>query len=375
VEQVRIRCAIIRGGTSKAVFIMRNDLPSDPVLRDKVVRAIFGSPDIRQINGLGGADPLTSKLAVIGPPSRAGYDCDCVFAQVDINSNKIVWDEICGNIVSGVGPFAIDEGLVEAKEPITTVKINCPRLKPPRALVAEIPVILGKAKIEGDYRIDGVPGSGAKIGIDWADLAGSTTGKLLPTGHAKDVLDVPGVGKVEASIVDCPNLVVYCRAGDFGLKGTEGPREFDSNQTLLQALLTTQKVANKLTNTDVGTVVVVAEPADSIDHTSGKTVQAEEMDFSCREIFMGKLHKTLGGSLTASCGVAAKLPGTIVNEIVSNASDKRREIRIGHPAGIITCESQVEVGNGEFKVTRDVIFRTARRIMDGYVYVPKSLFS
>jgi 2-methylaconitate cis-trans-isomerase PrpF len=369
-EQTRIRCAIMRGGTSKAVFIMKKDLPADPTMRDKVVRAVFGSPDIRQINGLGGADPLTSKLAVIGPSSKIGCDCDYIFAQVDINSEKIIWDEICGNIVSAVGPFAIDEGLVDAAEPVTRVKINCPNLNTPRTLIAEIPVANGKSRVDGDYQIDGVPGTGAKIGIDWADMAGGTTGYVLPTGNAKDIVEVPELGKVEVSIIDCPNLMVYCRAKDFGLKGTEGPREIDSDQKLLKNLLNAQKAAGKLINAEADGIVAIAESEDFEEYTTGKKINKEEMDFSARQIFMGKLHKTLGGSVTASCGVTARIPGTIVNEIVGTKVAQRSEIRIGHPAGIITCESEIQIQKSHIEVTRAVIFRTARRIMDGYVYVP-----
>jgi 2-methylaconitate cis-trans-isomerase PrpF len=369
-EQTRIRCAIMRGGTSKAVFIMKKDLPADPTMRDKVVRAVFGSPDIRQINGLGGADPLTSKLAVIGPPSKEGCDCDYIFAQVDINSEKIIWDEICGNIVSAVGPFAIDEGLVDAAEPVTRVKINCPNLNTPRTLIAEIPVANGKSRVDGDYQIDGVPGTGAKIGIDWADMAGGTTGYVLPTGNAKDIVEVPELGKVEVSIIDCPNLMVYCRAKDLGLKGTEGPREIDSDQKLLKDLLNVQKAAGKLINAEADGIVAIAESEDFEEYTTGKKINKEEMDFSARQIFMGKLHKTLGGSTTASCGVMARIPGTIVNEIAGAKLAQRSEIRIGHPAGIITCESEIQIQKSGIEVTRAVIFRTARRIMDGYVYVP-----
>jgi methylitaconate Delta-isomerase len=374
-EQERIRCTIMRGGTSKAVFIMKNELPSDPEIRNRVVRAIFGSPDVRQINGLGGADPLTSKFAMIAPPSREGCDCDYIFAQVDINSEKIIWDEICGNIISAVGPFAIDEGLVEAVEPVTRVSINCPNLKTPKTVVGEIPVVDGKAKVEGDYQIDGAPGSGAKIGLDWADMAGANTGKVLPTGNPVDTVEVPGVGKIRISIIDCPNVMVYCNAEDFGLKGTEGSKEIDSNPELIKALLDTQKAAGKLIDGDADGIVAVTGPVEYTSHTSGKLIKAEEMDFSARQIFMGKLHKTLGGSVTASCGAAAKIPGTIVNEAAGKEIAEREEIRIGHPAGIITCESEVEIVGSDVKITRDVIFRTARRIMDGYVYVPKSVFT
>lgn len=374
-EQARIRCAIIRGGTSKAVFLMKDVLPADPIKRDEAVRAVFGSPDVRQINGLGGADPLTSKLAVIGPPTRKGCDCDYIFAQVDINSEKIIWDEICGNVVSAVGPFAIDEGMVEAQEPTAQVKINCPNLKTPRTLTALVPVIDGRARVEGEYHIDGVPGTGAKIGIDWADMAGGTTGHVLPTGHAKDVVDVPQRGKVEVSIVDCPNIMVYCRAEDFGLKGTEGPGQIDSNPALVQALIDTQRAAGRLIDAEADGIVAIAEPAGFKDHTSGKPVVKEEMDLSARQIFMGRLHKTLGGSVTASCGVAVRIPGTIPNEIAGDSVAQRPEIRIGHPAGVITCESEVQIRNSGISVIRDVIFRTARRIMDGYVYIPPRILS
>lgn len=374
-EQDRIRCTIIRGGTSKGVYIMRNELPSDPIIRDKVVRAIFGSPDIRQIDGLGGADPLTSKLAVIGPPSREGCDCDYVFAQIDINTPKINWGGVCGNISSGVGPFAIDEGLVEPKEPITRVRINYPSLKPPRTLIAEVPVVEGKAKIEGEYHIDGVPGTGAKIVLDWSDVAGGTTGNLLPTGNVKDTINVGRVGAIEASIVDCPGILVYCRAKDFGLKGIEGPQEFDSNPELLKRLIATQEAAAKLINIDRCTIAVVAKPAEFRDHTTGRTIRVEEMDFLLRHLYMGKLHKTIGGSVTVNCGVAAKIPGSIVNEMVSEEAGKQLELRIGHAAGTIACESQVEVRGTEIQVKKNIISRTARRIMDGYVYVPKSVIS
>lgn len=373
-EQVRIRCAIMRGGTSKAVFLLRNELPSDRDMRDKVVRAIFGSPDIRQIDGLGGAEPLTSKCAVIGAPSREGHDCDYLFGQVDIATPKIMWFAVCGNISAGVGPFAIDEGFVDAKEPITTVKINCVGLKPPRTLIAEVPVIDGKAKVIGDYQIDGVPGTGAKIGLDWTGLAGGTTGKLLPTGNVKDTLDVEGLGKIEVSIVDQPMPVVYCRAKDLGIKGTEGPKEFDSNEKLLQALYAIEAASRKLVNAEECFADVVAEPADYTDHITGRLVKAEEADFLSRFLFMGKLHKAHPGSGTANCGVAARIPGGIINEMLSEDAKGRLELRIGHPAGIIACESQVETGGAEMQVKRDLVFRTSRRIMDGYVYVPGSIY-
>lgn len=381
-DQVRFRCAIIRSGTSKGIYMMKNELPSDPILRDKVVRAIFGSPDIRQIDGLGGAEPLTSKFAMIGPPTRAGHDCDYIFAQVDIPTSDIQWGGICGNISSGVGPFAIDEGLAEAKEPVTKVRINCPTLNPPRTLIAEVPVAEGKAKVEGTYSIDGVPGTGSKIGLNWAGLAGAKTGKLLPTGNVKDTLEVKGLGKIEFSFVDLAHVQPFARARDFGIKGTEGPKEFDSNEELLQRMYTARKAISAFADEhgfeykEFMGFAIVAEPADFVDHTTGKTVKAEEVDFLSKILFMGKLHKAYPGSGAANTGVAAKIPGTVVNEVFRPEAMKRLEVRIGHPAGIMVMESEVEVGGpGDYQVKCSNVFRTVRRIMDGYVYVPKSIFN
>lgn len=186
-EMEALRCAIVRGGTSKGVFIMRNELPADPALRDKAILAIYGSPDLRQIDGLGGADTLTSKLAIIGPPTREGADVDCTFGQVSITDPFVDYGGNCGNISSAVGPFAIDMGLVEPVEPVTTVRIHMTNTG--RILTAQVPVRNGKAAVEGDFAIDGVPGTGARITLDWSDVVGGITGRLLPTGSPKDVIE------------------------------------------------------------------------------------------------------------------------------------------------------------------------------------------
>ena len=186
-EMEALRCAIVRGGTSKGVFIMRNELPADPALRDKAILAIYGSPDLRQIDGLGGADTLTSKLAIIGPPTREGADVDYTFGQVSITDPFVDYGGNCGNISSAVGPFAIDMGLVEPVEPVTTVRIHMTNTG--SILAAQVPVRNGKAAVEGDFAIDGVPGTGARITLDWSDVVGGITGRLLPTGSPKDVIE------------------------------------------------------------------------------------------------------------------------------------------------------------------------------------------
>ena len=169
-EMEQLRCAIVRGGTSKGVFIMKNELPHDPAKRDAVISAIYGSPDVRQIDGLGGADVLTSKLAIISPSTRKDADVDYTFGQVSIDTEFVDYGGNCGNISSAVGPFAIDEGLVEPKEPITTVRIHLTNSN--NILVADVPVKNGRAAVEGDFKIDGCPGTGAKITLDWSDTVG-----------------------------------------------------------------------------------------------------------------------------------------------------------------------------------------------------------
>src|SRR5579862_1583024 len=180
----RIRAAVIRGGTSKGVYLLAQDLPRDPALRDKVILAIFGSPDSRQINGLGGADPLTSKVAIIGRSSRADADVDYTIGYVGVDTAVVDYEGNCGNISQGVGPFAVDEGLVPVVEPFTVVRIFNTNTK--KIIEAEVPVCGGRAVTEGDFVAEGVPGTGAKIVMNFVNSAGSKTGKLLPTGNVID---------------------------------------------------------------------------------------------------------------------------------------------------------------------------------------------
>src|SRR5208283_3439316 len=232
-EMEMLRCVIVRGGTSKGVFIMKNELPSDPAKRDAVICAIYGSPDVRQIDGLGGADVLTSKLAIISPSTREDADVDYTFGQVSFETDFIDYNGNCGNISSAVGPFAIDEGLVEPKEPVTVVRIHLTNSD--NILVAEVPVENGKAMVEGDCQIDGCPGTGAKITLDWSDTAGAITGKLLPTGNAQDVIDVEGK-QYSVSLVDAGNLLVFINASSLGMKGIESPQEIEGNKSLMETI-------------------------------------------------------------------------------------------------------------------------------------------
>ena len=229
--QELIRCSIMRGGTSKAVFFMRNDLPTNEELRDRVIRRVFGAPDPREIDGLGGADPLTSKVAIIGPSTREDCDIDYLFGQVNMVEPMIDYVGNCGKISAALGPFAIDEGLVEVTEPITVVRVHQVNTK--SVIIAEIPTRDRKAEVEGTHGIAGVPGTGAKIVLDFSDSAGAITGKLLPTGNVTDALHVEGEGDFEISLVDAANPLVFIRAEDLGLTGAETPQEIDANGELL----------------------------------------------------------------------------------------------------------------------------------------------
>jgi len=372
-EMKRIPCVIMRGGTSKGIFIKSNHLPQDKQLRDKTIMAIFGSPDVRQIDGLGGADPLTSKLAIIGPSSHPEADVDYTFAQVGINKAVVDYSGNCGNISSAVGPFAIDEGLVSAVEPITRVRIH--NTNTGKILEAEVEVIDGRAKDTGDCRIAGVPGTGSKIMLNFAGTAGSVTGKLLPTGKVVDTINI-SFGTIEVSIVDCANPMVFVRAKDMGIKGTESPQEINSNSELLSRLeeirstvavligmaQTPQEATEK--SPAFPMIAMVSKPSDYEDFTSGKLISNQDVSLVSRLMFMQVLHKTYAGTGTVCTGAAAKIPGTIVNEMIVESASVET-VRIGHPAGVISLEAKVKEG----RVERAAFTRTARRIMEGYVLV------
>lgn len=372
-EVMRVPCVIMRGGTSKAVFIKENDLPTDPQLRDKTILAIFGSPDVRQIDGIAGADPLTSKLAIIGPPSRPDADVDYTFGQVSITDGMIDYNGNCGNISSGVGPFAIDESLVRAVEPVTMVRIH--NTNTGKMLYAEVQVKDGKARVSGSCKIDGVPGTAAPILMDFASTAGSSTGQLLPTGNVVDVIDT-SQGPIEVSMVDVSNPCVFVRASDVKMKGTETPSEINGNPALLALLEELRaKCCVKMgmaKNVEEATkqspafpmIAFVTEASDYVDFTSGNTIKKEQVDFVSRMMFMQVLHKTYPGTGTACTGAAAKIKGTIVNQVIPHI-DSISTIRIGHPAGVLPVVAEVEEGI----VKKAAFERTARRLMEGYAFV------
>ena len=381
-EMEKLRCAIVRGGTSKGVFIMKNELPKDPVLRDKTILAIYGSPDVRQIDGLGGADSLTSKLAIISPPTKKGADVDYTFGQVSITDHLVDYGGNCGNISSAVGGFAIDMGMVEPVEPITTVKIHMTNTG--KMLTAEVPVKNGKAAVEGDYEIDGCPGSGAKITLDWSEAVGGSTGKLLPTGNAKDIIEAGGKNYT-VSIVDAGNIVIFVRAEEFGLQGTETPNEIDANGPLNEII---EEIRGKVCQqlgivphwqdakkiTPYQPFFAMVSPAQDYKCFNGHSVKAQDVDFVSRLLFMLKMHKTYPVTGTVATGAVARVKGSVVYELMSEAAKANKVVRIGHPAGVIGVEATADYQGEQTIMTKIGVYRTARMIMEGYVYVRKSVF-
>jgi 2-methylaconitate cis-trans-isomerase PrpF len=381
----QVRCVIMRGGTSKAVFLREADLPPEGNERLQVILAIFGSPDPRQIDGLGGADPLTSKVAIIGPP-RAGNPravnahLTYTFGQVEIREPWVDYLSLCGNISSAVGAFAVYEGLVEPTEPVTTVRAYNTNLD--RVLTLEVPVHQGRPLERGDYSVPGVPGTGAKIVVDLADTAGGATGALLPTGNVVDRIDVPGVGAIDMSLVDIGNAHVFVRAGDVGLTGTETAAEIDARADLRRALeriraagacrmrMITDPARSREDSPATPILGIVSPPADYRNDLAGTTVPAADTDLVSRLMFMQQTHKTYAGTSTVCTGVASRIPGTVVHEAARPETRDRDQVRIGHPAGVIDTLARVERIGDSYAVRRATLGRTARRIMEGYVFVP-----
>jgi methylitaconate Delta-isomerase len=376
-----LRCTIMRGGTSKAIFLREEDIPPSGPERDRLILRVFGSPDKRQIDGLGGADPLTSKLAIIGPPRMTNTDVTYTFGQVEIDRPHIDYHSLCGNISAAVGHYAIESGLVAAVEGVTHVRTWNTNLK--RLLTIEVPVRNGRPVGLGTYRVPGVPGTGARILIDFSDTAGGATGALLPTGNPADTLDVPGVGPIEASLVDIGNAHVFIRARDVGLTGIETPAEIDADRDLLNRLeriraagavrmgMASSVEAARSETPATPILAMVAPPTAYVGHLDGATVAAEDVDLVARLLFMQISHKTYAGTSTVCTGVAARIPGTVVAEAARDDVRDRIELRIGHPAGVIETESDVvlaEPGRNH-GVRRATLGRTARRILDGTVYL------
>jgi 2-methylaconitate cis-trans-isomerase PrpF len=378
---MRIPCTLMRGGTSKAVFLRQEDLPADPAVRDRLILRIFGSPDRRQIDGLGGADLLTSKVAVIGPPTHPGADVDYVFGQVAVSAPEIDWSTNCGNVSSAVGPYAIGAGLVPATDPVTRVRIHSPRQG--TVFVAEVPTADGRVVEEGDFAIFGVPGTGARITMDYTRTAGSKTRGLLPTGQPRDALKVPGLGEIEGSFVDVGNPGFFCRGEALGLTGREGPLDIDGDPARVDLIERVRRAAAEVLGlqeewarlrSPVLPLLIHVYPAQDVpDYVGGGVTPAGEMDFLAKLYCAGFSHKVFAGTSTICTGAAAKVPGSVVHDLLGPAARRAPVVRIGHFSGTIPVEAVLTGEGPGLAVASARMWRTARRLLDGVAYLPDSV--
>ena len=380
----KIPCTIIRGGTSKGIFIERNELPPEGPERNKCVLAIFGSPDPRQIDGLGGADKLTSKTAIMGPPTREDCDVDYLFGQVNITLPRIDWASNCGNISAGAALYGVYKGYVSSQE--ESVAISVHQVNTGRRLRATVPVINGEPATEGDFTIGGVPGTGARIDLDFQDFAGCTLNRgLLPTGNPIDRYNVPGVGKIDVSVIDVANLCLFVRAADVGLDHEDPLAKLQADKTVVSRLEAIRAVVSAeldfIKGEDAAEELLVnMNPLLFVEGTSrsyqaidGTTIDGGDTDLFARSItraLFSKTHPGTGGIATVvSCGI----PGTIPNEMISDGTrpfGEAYKIRIGHPSGIMEVEARLDKDEYRtIKVNSAIVGRTARVLMEGMVFV------
>jgi len=372
-EQTGIRCVLMRGGTSKGLYFHEADLPGPGPQRDAVLLRLMGSPDVLQIDGLGGSRPITSKAALIAPSARLDADVDYTFAQVEIERAGVGYAGNCGNISAGVGPFAVDEGLVEAVEPVTRVRIFNTNTR--GLIVAEVPVRDGRARVTGDLGIPGVPGTGAEIVMNWVATIGAKTGRLLPTGRAADEITLESGATVRATLCDAGNACVWVPAAELGRSGSELAADaglIGVGQEIRGKAAVLMGLASDWARVDeespgLPMVGLVAPPA-GYRTLSGGSVEEKEMDLRVRLLFMNRLHESIAGSASICLAAAARIPGSVVEAV--SVGRRPGELLIGHPSGI--TPAKVETRSGPGGVTFDVLgfSRTARRLMDGTAYYP-----
>jgi 4-oxalomesaconate tautomerase len=358
-----IPCTLMRGGTSKGLYFHRKDLPADLALRDRILLAAMGSPDIRQIDGVGGAHPLTSKVAVISRSDVAVADVDYLFLQVAVDKAEVSDSQNCGNILAGVGPWAIENGLVAPGGATTPVRIHMVNTK--SIAVAHVPTPNGAVEYEGDARIDGVPGTAAAIPIEFLDVAGSSCGALLPTGSAMDT-----IAETQVTCIDNGMPVVLLRATDFGLSGDETPAQLEANAALKVRLEKIRLQAGRRMNLgDVQQKTVPKMCLVSAPRHGGA--------ISTRTFIPHRVHESIGVLGAVSVATACVIPGSVAvglkPDLQRNTNAQRLEVE--HPTGFFTVDIDVEVTGTAIKVRRAALLRTARKLMRGEVFVPGQIWS
>jgi 2-methylaconitate cis-trans-isomerase PrpF len=361
--QSRIRAVYMRGGTSRCLVFHERDLPPTGVERDYILLAALGSPDPygRQLDGLGGGISSLSKACIIGPTTHPGADVDYTFAQVEVSTPHVDYTGNCGNCSSAVGPFAIEERLVQPVDGETLVRIHNTNTK--KLIVARVPVAGSEPAVHGDFELPGVAGTGARIALDFIEPGGAGTGRLLPTGKPRDVVD-----GIEASLVDASIPMIFVRARDLAITGTETPQAIDADKGLSARLEKIRVAASHLMgipgSAATPKVAVVTAPADytALDGTR------EAADVVGRAISMGNCHRAFPLTSSMCLAVAARIEGTVVHEC--STAPPGADVRLGHPSGVLPLDAAVSRPGGDYLAERVTVYRSARRLMEGWVRIP-----
>ena len=386
-RQLRVPAAFMRGGTSNAVVFDRRHLPDDEAVRERLFVAALGSPDPygRQLDGMGGGISSLSKVCIVGPPSRPDADVDYTFGQVAVDRPQIDWSSNCGNMSSAIGPFAVDEGMVDAPGPEGVVVIH--NTNTGKLIRSRFPVEDGHAAVEGDTAIPGVPGTGAAVDLEFLDPGGAATGALLPTGNVLDVIEAEGAGSVRVSMVDAANPFVFVDAGDMGITGTEMPAALDARAEVMErleriraaaavAMGIAKNPAEASSRFPSAPKIGIAAPPRPATTLRGESVEAAEGDLTARMVSMNNVHRALPltGVLGFAVAVAAAIEGTVVARAARpGGTGHRGRIRLISPSGVITAAASVRRtgdGGGGWHADHASVRRTQRRLFDGFVYVP-----
>ena len=373
----KFKTVFMRGGTSKGCMFLKEDLPENREEWDSIFLQTMGSPDPKQIDGMGGTVSSNNKIVVVWKSEEPGIDVEYLVGQVIVGKEQVDYKSNCGNMTAAVGPFAVEAGLVPVVEPITTVHLL--NRNTDKYIDVTVPCENGTFAQDGDCHIAGVDGTAAELKVKFLNPAGAKTGKLLPTGNVLDVLDIPGFGKIEATILDVSNPMVLVRAEDVNATGMELPEEVNSNAELCEVLEKVRGTAacmmgfakdlkDATENSPAVPKVGFITSPKSYTEIGGTQVNAEDMDICARVISVFKCHKACPLTSASSIAVAAALDGTLVKKIMGDGVDTEN-VRIGHPSGIMTMCPEVVVKDGEAEVPAVAVQRTARRIMDGNVYV------
>ncbi|BBP66211.1 MULTISPECIES: 2-methylaconitate cis-trans isomerase PrpF [Pseudomonas] len=387
--QVRIPATYMRGGTSKGVFFSLQDLPEAARVpgpaRDALLLRVIGSPDPyeKQIDGMGGATSSTSKTVILSKSSRADHDVDYLFGQVSIDKPFVDWSGNCGNLSAAVGSFAISSGLVEAARipynGVAVVRIWQANIG--KTIIAHVPITDGAVQETGDFELDGVTFPAAEVQLEFLDPAADEEGgggSMFPTGNLVDDLEVPGVGTFKATLINAGIPTIFINARDVGYTGTELQGAINGDAKAL-AMFETIRAHGALRmglikhldeaaqRQHTPKVAFVAPPADYVS-SSGKTVAAGDVDLLVRALSMGKLHHAMMGTAAVAIGTAAAISGTLVN--LAAGGTERSAVRFGHPSGTLRVGAEASQVNGEWTVTKAIMSRSARVLMEGFVRVP-----